>query len=143
MNKDGISGQICSQVLARFSSDVLNQGYKRVIILCGTNDVIDNVAGLPGELTASLQTMGTMARNAGIEVVLCELPPLSGYYANLDPTVVTVNAAIAQLAQQNGWLVVDYHTPLVNHPEDFPDGVHPNTAGYAIMEQALSAVVLY
>ena len=29
--------------------------------------------------------------------------------------------AIAQLAAQHGYLVVDYYTPLVSHPEDFPD----------------------
>jgi lysophospholipase L1-like esterase len=56
-------------------------------------------------------------------------------------TVVQVNAAIKQLANQNGYLVVDYYTPLLNDPQDFPDGLHPNAAGYAIMEQALAGVV--
>jgi lysophospholipase L1-like esterase len=38
--------------------------------------------------------------------------------------------------------VVDYFTPMVGHPESFQsDGIHPNSAGYAVMEAALAAVV--
>ncbi|HET6178086.1 MAG TPA: hypothetical protein VFE61_14200 [Candidatus Sulfotelmatobacter sp.] len=49
----------------------------------------------------------------------------------------------SQLALQQGYLLVDYFTPMSGHPEFFPDGIHPNAAGYAVMEKALSAVVLY
>ncbi|HEY6767724.1 MAG TPA: hypothetical protein VI386_23470 [Candidatus Sulfotelmatobacter sp.] len=40
------------------------------------------------------------------------------------------------------YLLVDYYTPLVGHPEDFKDGIHPNAAGYVLMEAALSAVLV-
>jgi hypothetical protein len=143
LHKDGVVGDTSSQVLARFSSDVLGHGYARVIILCGTNDVLQGDPNLTTELPANLQTMAAMANNAGIEVVLSELPPLSGSYASLNPAILSANSAIAQLAAQHGYLVVDYYTPLAGHSEDFPDGIHPNAAGYAIMEQALSGVVLY
>ena len=143
MHKDGVVGDTSSQVLARFSSDVLGHGYARVIILCGTNDVLQGDPNLTTELPANLQAMAVMANNAGIEVVLSELPPLSGSSAGLNSGIVSANAAIAQLAAQHGYLVVDYYTPLAGHPEDFPDGIHPNAAGYALMEQALSGVVLY
>jgi lysophospholipase L1-like esterase len=143
LHKDGVVGETSSQVLARFSSDVLNHGYARVVILCGTNDVLQGNPNLTTELPANLQTMAAMATSAGIEVVLSELPPLVGSEASMNPNIVAANAAIAQLAAQHGYLVVDYYTPLANHPEDLPDGVHPNAAGYAVMEQALSAVVLY
>jgi hypothetical protein len=143
LHDDGISGQTSSQVLARFSSTVLNHGYARVIILCGTNDILQGDPNLTTELPANLQAMAAMASSAGIEVVLSELPPLSGSSASLNPAVISANAAIAQLATQRGYLLVDYYTPLAGHPEDFPDGVHPNAAGYAVMEEALSAVVLY
>jgi hypothetical protein len=143
LHKDGVVGETSSQVLARFSTDVLNHGYARVIILCGTNDVLQGDPNLTTELPANLQAMAAMANNAGIEVVLSELPPLSGVFANLNPNIIAANATIAQLAAQHGYLVVDYYTPLVNHPEDFPDGIHPNGAGYVVMESALSATVLY
>jgi GDSL-like Lipase/Acylhydrolase family len=143
VHNNGIVGDTTSQVLARFSSEVLNHGYARVIILCGTNDILQGDPNLLTELPANLQAMAAMANNAGIEVVLSELPPLSGSEANLNPAIISANATIVQLATQHGYLLVDYYTPLAAHPEDFPDGIHPNAAGYVLMEKALSAVVLY
>jgi hypothetical protein len=144
MHDVGIPGQITSQMLARFQTDVLGHGYSRVVILGGSNDIIDGVAGVPSELVANIQAMGQMASNAGMEVVLSELPPASVATATGIPfntTVQQVNAGIKQLAIENGWLVVDYYTPLVNYPQDFVDGLHPNAAGYAVMEAALAGVV--
>jgi lysophospholipase L1-like esterase len=122
---------------------VLNHGYARVIILCGTNDILQSTPNLTAELTANLQAMAVTANNAGIEVVLGELPPLTSNGVDMNTTVNAVNAAIIQLAAQNGYLLVDYNTPLTGHPEYFVDGIHPNAAGYAAMEKELSAVVLY
>ncbi len=142
MHNDGIAGQTTAQVLARFSTVVLNHGYQRVIILCGTNDILQNTPNLIAELTANLQAMTDIASGAGIEVVLGELPPATYNGVDLTPTVNAVNAAIIQLATQHGYLLVDYNTPLLGHPEDFVDGIHPNAAGYALMEKALAGVVL-
>ncbi len=140
----GIAGQVTSQMLARFQSQVIGKGYTRVIILGGSNDILTGVAGVPNELVANLQAMGQMASGAGMEVVLSQLPPSSSGTATGVPfntTVVQVNALIKQTAIQNGWLVVDYYTPMSGHPEYFVDGLHPNSAGYAVMEQALAGVV--
>jgi hypothetical protein len=142
MHKDGIPGETSSQVLARFSADVLNHGYARVIILCGTNDILLNTPNLAVELPANLQAMAAMATNAGVEVVLSELPPATSNGVDMNAAVNVANAAILQLAAQHGYLVVDYNTPLTGHPEDFVDGIHPTAAGYAVMEKALSAVVM-
>jgi GDSL-like Lipase/Acylhydrolase family len=143
MHNNGIAGQTSAQVLARFASDVLNHGYQRVIILCGTNDILQSDPNLTTELPANLKAMADMATSAGIEVVLSKLPPLTANGLDLNPTVVSADNAIAQMASQNGYLIVDYYTPLFGHPEYFIDGIHPNPAGYAVMEQALSAVVLH
>jgi hypothetical protein len=143
LHKEGLVGATSSGVVPYFSSAVLNHGYKRVIILVGTNDVLKSVPNLTTELPANLETMAEMARSAGIEVVLSELPPLTQSYATFDPDIVSANAAISQLAAQHGYLVVDYHTPLAGHPEYSRDGIHPNATGYTLMETALSSVVLY
>jgi lysophospholipase L1-like esterase len=144
LNNKGIAGQVTSQMLARFQTDVLGHGYARVVILGGSNDILDSLPNAPVEMVANIQAMGQMASNAGMEVVLSQLPPSWQVPANGVPfntTVVQVNAAIKQLATQNGWLVVDYYTPLLAHPADFPDNLHPNAAGYAVMEAALAGVV--
>ena len=142
INNDGIAGQTSGQVLARFKSDVLGKGYARVIILCGANDIIQSVPDLSTELAANLAAMGQIATAAGVQVVLSELPPLTLSGVSQNDTVTVINASIVKLAQQQGYLVVDYFTPMVGHPEYFQsDGIHPNTAGYTVMEAALAAVV--
>ena len=143
MHNDGIAGQRSDQVLARFATTVLNHSYQRVIILCGTNDILQKVHNLTAELPANLKAMADIATNAGIEVVLGKLPPANANGVDLNATVTAANNAIAQMAAQNGYLIVDYYPPLFGHPEYFVDGVHPNAAGYAVMEKALSAIVLY
>lgn len=142
LNNKGISGQTTSQVLARFKSDVLGHGYTRVIILCGTNDILQNKPNLTKELTGNLNAMGEIARGDGIEVVLSELPPAVSGSTDLTPVVAAVNASIARLAKQRKYLLVDYFTPMRGHPEYFVDGIHPNAEGYAVMEKELSAVVV-
>ena len=141
INNKGIPGQTTAQILARFKSDVVGRGYARVIILCGTNDILQNTPNLTTELTANLKSMGQIATAAGIQVVLSELPPVTSNGVDLNATVAAVNASIAQLAQEQGYVVVDYFTPMFGHPEYFPDGIHPNAEGYSVMEAALAAVL--
>jgi lysophospholipase L1-like esterase len=141
VNNFGISGQTSAQVLSRFQSTVVGHGYARVVILVGTNDVLDSTAGFPDEAVSNIAAMATMAKDAGMEVVLSELPPLTGANAGLNSQILGFNTALAGLAAKQGYLIVDYYTPLSGHPEDFVDGIHPNAAGYTIMEQALAAVV--
>ena len=139
VHDQGIPGQTSSQVLARFKAAVVGQGYQRVVILVGSNDVLQ---GTPNSVVPNLQSMVQIAQAAGVEVVLSQLPPIFQNNNGYEPTVLAVNAGILQLAQQAGVLVIDFHTPLAGHPEDFQsDGLHPNTAGYALMEQALAGSV--
>ncbi len=139
----GVAGETSSEVLNRFKAAVLGHGYVRVIILCGTNDVLQNKPNLVAEITANLRAMRQLAADAGMEVVLGELPPATSGGVDLSTTVSKVNAAILDLGAEHGDLVVDYFTPLLGHPEYFPDGVHPNPAGYSVMEKALSTTVLH
>ena len=136
----GISGQKTSDMLGRLSADVLGKGYKRVVILGGTNDII-----LPPHdysvVPLNLEAMATMAQDAGIEVVLCKLPPIIWASDDLNPQVVSVNKEITALANEKGYLLVDFDTLMSGHPEYFRDGVHPTSLGYAVMETALSEVV--
>jgi lysophospholipase L1-like esterase len=142
LHNGGIGGQTTSEVLARFKSEVVGHGYERVIILCGTNDVLQNTPNLVTEISANLKSMGEIATEAGLEVVLSELPPAVWAGMDLSPTISAVNASIAQLAKEQGYLLVDYFSPMSGHPEFFPDGVHPSPTGYAVMEKALSAIVV-
>ena len=139
-NNRGIGGQRSSDMLARFSNDVLGHGYARVVILAGTNDIWFPIPE-SDQAVQQIEAMAQMARAAGIEVVLCEIPPIILNQGEYYPAEVSLNAAIADFAMTNGYLLVDYYTPMFGHPEYFNDGVHPTAAGYAVMEAALSSVV--
>lgn len=136
----GISGQKTSEMLDRFSRDVLGRGYKRVVILGGTDDII-----LPPHdlsiVPVNLKAMAAMARDAGIEVVLCELPPITWGGNDMNPQVASVNETIRALANEKGYLLVEYDKSMSGHPEYFHDGVHPTSLGYAVMETVLSEAV--
>ena len=136
LNDRGIAGQTTDQMLGRFESDVLNQGFSRVVILGGTNDTIRGVD--PALTLADLATMTVQAQSGGLRPILATIPPIFSNQNALSAQVFSLNAGIRALARQNGLLVVDYYAVLVQHPEFFVDGIHPNPAGYTAMETALA-----
>jgi lysophospholipase L1-like esterase len=132
----GIPGQTTAQMLNRFSADVVGHGFKRIVILGGTNDVLQRLN--LSNISLNLGAIANIAESANIEVILCELPPIT----NRNEQTKSVNEEIAGLARSRGFLLVDYFTPLSGHPDFFKDGLHPNAMGYAVMEDALSEVVV-
>jgi lysophospholipase L1-like esterase len=136
----GVAGNSTLQMLDRFSSQVLGHGYRAVVILGGTNDLRYVVGPYVPEVNVALkniESMASLAEAAGIEVVLCTLPPIQ----DETPRVVLINQGIAALAAAHQYKLVDYYTPMADHPEYFYDQVHPNAAGYAVMQAALTEVI--
>jgi lysophospholipase L1-like esterase len=136
----GISGNTTAQMRFRYKGDVIGHGYKAVVILGGTNDLLHISLPLDQAISAAVINLQAMAEEAeadNIHVVLCEIPPI----VNLDDQVVPLNQAIAAMAKAHSYPLVDYYTPMVGHPEYFIDGIHPTTAGYAVMQQALAQVL--
>jgi len=74
-------------------------------------------------------------------VVWIALPP-PAFKLNLDirDSIITTDIIpwLRQLALDKGCPVIDFYTPLKEHSNLFPDGIHPNTEGAAVM-----AMVLY
>lgn len=148
----GISGQTTTHFLARFRQDVLNLKPKTVVILGGTNDIAENAGEYNEELTMNnIQSMVELAKANGIRPVLCTVLPVTQYWWNKDvPNVQdkidSLNRRIAAYAKENDILLVDYFTPLAMpdrtmNPKYADDGVHPNLAGYAVMEKLLLTVL--
>ncbi len=139
----GISGQTTPQMLVRFRQDVINLKPNVVVVLAGTNDIAENTGKLTlGEIGNNLATMSELARANGIRVVLCSVLPASDFrwHPGLAPApkIRALNAWIKDYAAKNGYVYVDYYSPMANAEgglkgELSPDGVHPNKAGYEIM----------
>lgn len=92
----------------------------------GTNYVTDYE-----ELIATYTNLASQPR-----IVLCTPCPVyrTGAF-DIRPGVVATNIAplVRELGARLGWPVIELHERLAGHPEWFPDTVHPNTRGMAVM----------
>ena len=136
----GIFGNTTAQMLTRFGQIVPGHNYRQVVILGGTNDVLLKVNS--DETINNLETLGEKTVKENSEPVLCEIPPIFHNYIPADkknymPAVIDLNRQIVLLAQRHQWKLVDYYTPLINHPNYLADGVHMKRRGYLVMEAAL------
>lgn len=142
----GISGQVTEQMLARFPQDVLALHPRKVVILCGTNDIACNNGRIRDEeILANVASMATLAQAHGIEPLLCTVLPCKSFWWNTslgDPTdrIVHLNSLIRDYAEQEGLTLVDYYPVMVDEDgglKGASDGVHPDPDTYAIMEQVV------
>ena len=142
LHNDGVAGWTTSQVLAAFANNVLGHGYTRVVIDCGLNDVLFYSADMPTSAVNNVAAMATMASQAGIHVIIATVQrPNPAITHSYDAGIDALNAGLKQLASQQGYTLVDFESLLENHPEYYADNLHPNAAGYAVMESLLSSTV--
>ena len=140
----GISGQTTPQMLIRFRQDVIALRPETVIILAGTNDIAGNTGPSTLEMIEdNLASMAELARANHIRVVLSSVLPAADYpwRRGLEPgpKIRTLNNWIADYCKQQKLVYLDYYTPMAGPDGGMKegissDGVHPNDAGYAIMQ---------
>lgn len=140
----GISGQTTPQMLVRFRSDVVNLKPKVVVILAGTNDIAGNTGPSKLEMIEdNIASMVEIANANNIKVVLCSILPAYDYpwKTGLEPAqkIVDLNKWIKEYAVKNKIIYVDYFAPIADQRNGMKkayseDGVHPNLAGYKVME---------
>ena len=148
----GISGQTTPQMLVRFRADVIHLHPKVVVILAGTNDIAGNTGPSTLEMIAdNIFSMAELAKVNGIKVVLCSVLPVYDYpwKPGLDPVtkIAKLNTMIKEYAAYNCFEYLDYYTAMVNERLGLQadltyDGVHPNTAGYMVMEPITEAAII-
>jgi len=140
----GISGQTTPQMLIRFRPDVINLQPAVVVILAGTNDIAGNTGPSTLEMIAgNIFSMAELAKANGIKVVLSSVLPAYDYpwKPGLDPAekIIALNKMIKRYAVEKGIIYLDYFSAMADarkglKAEYSSDGVHPNEAGYRVME---------
>lgn len=140
----GISGQTTGQMLLRFREDVINLKPAAVVILAGINDIAENNG--PSKLEdvmGNIISMAELAKANHIKVVLSSVLPAAAFpwrpAINPVEKVKALNEMIAAYAKKNNIVYLDYFTAMADDKRGLPttlstDGVHPNLAGYKIME---------
>ena len=141
----GIGGQTTPQMLLRFRTDVVALRPKVVVILAGTNDVTENTGPETlDDIEGNLASMVEIAQANHIRVILASILPVAEYPWRKDIQPVEKIAALNNWMKgfaAGKWLVyLDYyhHGMKAGLSED---GVHPNKAGYAIMEPLAESAI--
>lgn len=144
----GISGQVTHQMLLRFRADVVALKPKAVVILAGTNDIAQNAGPVSlEEIAGNIKNMTEIALKNDIRVVICSVLPAKDYpwkpnmnplekipklnrmlfdYTQRKPNVFFIDLYEAMADDKGGMKVPKYTSA--------DDLVHPNKAGYEMME---------
>jgi acyl-CoA thioesterase I len=108
-----------------------------VVIMLGTNDARTNVYQQIINFTTDYERVinRTQGWNSTRQIFLVIPPPIFNNTLDLNGTIFVedVIPRIEQVANDLGLPIIDVYTPLLNHPEYFPDGVHPNKEGARII----------
>lgn len=123
-------------------STVLGQASPRfIIIMEGANDVIAGIS--PTTVKYNLGVMIDKSRGAGAAPVLGNITPDTRYNAN-GVITSTYNPQISSLAAEKSVALVDAYGALIGDWSHLnQDGIHPNSAGHAILAQKFYAVLPY
>ena len=146
----GIGGQTTPQMLIRFKPDVVNLNPKAVVILAGINDIAENTGPVTIEnIAENIISMAEIAKANEIKVFICSTLPAIDFpwSPGMDPghKVVKLNSILKNYCDSNNIPYVDYFSAMSDEkgglkvPEytTADDLVHPNLAGYKVMEKII------
>jgi lysophospholipase L1-like esterase len=145
----GVGGQSSTQLLARFSSDVLQLDPGQVVIkICAGNFG----PGVDSRMIwDELETMLLTAQARNIEPVVATIVPVTrraeeheGY--SISDQVRQFNSKAIEFARRHGFKLVDYYEAMADRegflPDDMArDAIHPNALGYERMAAAYGAAM--
>ena len=146
----GIGGQTTPQMLIRFKPDVVNLNPKAVVILAGINDIAENTGPVTIEnIAENIISMAEIAKANNIKVYICStLPAIDFPWSpgmEPGPKVIKLNSILKNYCDSNNIPYVDYFSAMSDEkgglkvPEytTADDLVHPNLAGYKVMEKII------
>ena len=150
----GIGGQTTPQMLIRFKPDVVNLNPKAVVILAGINDIAENTGPVTIEnIAENIISMAEIAKANEIKVFICSTLPAIDFpwSPGMDPgpKVIKLNSILKNYCDSNNITYVDYFSAMSDEkgglkvPEytTADDLVHPNLAGYKVMEKIILKVL--
>lgn len=145
----GIGGMTTCQLLCRFRTDVINLRPKYVAIMCGTNDIAQNIGPIELETAVgNIVSMCELARYNDIIPLVCSVTPCTAYYWRRDlgnPTgkIKAFNALLKEYCAQSGVQYVDYYSALDSGdgslaPDMTRDECHLTPKAYKVMENVIA-----
>lgn len=141
----GISGQTTPQMLVRFREDVIDLKPAVVVILAGINDIAQNTGPIKLENTfGNIRSMAELANENHIKVILSSVTPAAkiSWRPTIDPVqkIIDLDKMLKAYAEKMHFGYIDYYSAMVMgdskamNPAYTNEGLHPNLAGYKVME---------
>ena len=117
-----------------------------VVIGLGTNDTKPQNWTHREAFVADYESIIAAFKNANpaVKVFVCiPVPDFMPGEAEIRDSVLVaeVNPMIQQIAKETGATLIDLRTPLEGRKELFPDTIHPNAEGAAIMAKTVAAAI--
>ena len=142
----GISGDTTRGVLIRMHQDVLSLHPRAVVLMIGTNDLEEQAE--PETIVGNLKLILAELKkyDPKLPVILCQLFPSSPALHRPPEKIKEVNALYLAAVRGDPQITFLETWPLFANaegnakPEEFPDLLHPNKAGYAKWAAAVKPV---
>jgi lysophospholipase L1-like esterase len=117
-----------------------------VIVLLGTNDARSNIYASSENFESDYKQLISAFQNFSSKPqILLAIPPpifdntLDLISANLVQGIIP---HIQQIARDQDLPTINLYHPLIDHPEYFPDGVHPNNDGSKIIAEEIFKTII-
>ena len=131
---EGRSGELAVNALPRLAQLLANTQPQALLLLHGSNDLLDFGAGGVSPASAAMNLLAREGRSRGARVFIALLPPpIAGRQRSVpDGVVRAFNDQLRAIAAGEGALVVDLYAALSGDLGRYigVDGHHPNEAGY-------------
>lgn len=145
----GVSGMTTCQLLCRFRVDVINLHPKYVAIMCGTNDIAQNIGPIDLKTAAgNIISMCELSKYNGIIPLVCSVTPCSLYrwrpeLGDCSDKIKEFNGLLKAYCDESSVTYVDYHTSMDNgsgglKTEYSRDECHLTDAGYKVLESIVA-----
>lgn len=139
----GISGDTADRMLERLETNALNIKPRVLSVLIGTNDISRGIK--QEKIVANIKSVVEKAKVAGTEKILIQsvypMNPKMGA-GNNNGKIKELNVKLVALCKENGVTYVNVFDSLKDDDGNFKkeltyDGLHPNAAGYLVIERVL------